>query len=152
MHLGWQFGVWMHLEMADCHVPFYGHCDLNLWPRSASSLVQNFYILWGRNSKLDESMHPGMAECHIPFLGHCDLDIWPSLENNLCPEHITYNIWARDPKFGVWLHLWMADRHVVNVFYTPIPHRPRIPRIDKYLDSWLNRTQFVMVLTDSHSL
>ena len=23
---------------------------------------------------------------------------------------------------------------------TPIPHRPRIPRIDKYLDSWLNRT------------
>ena len=34
---------------------------------------------------------------------------------------------------------------------TPIPHRPRIPRIDKYLDSWLNRTQFVMVLTDSHS-
>ena len=35
--------------------------------------------------------------------------------------------------------------------YTPIPHRPRIPRIDKYLDSWLNRTQFVKVLTDSHS-
>ena len=34
---------------------------------------------------------------------------------------------------------------------TPIPHRPRIPQIDKYLDSWLNRTQFVMVLTDSHS-
>ena len=34
---------------------------------------------------------------------------------------------------------------------TPIPHRPRIPRIDKYLDSWLNRTQFVKVLTDSHS-
>ena len=28
--------------------------------------------------------------------------------------------------------------------YTPIPHRPRIPRIDKYLDSWLNCTQFVI--------
>ena len=35
---------------------------------------------------------------------------------------------------------------------TPIPHRPRIPRIDKYLDSWLNRTQFVKILIDSHSL
>ena len=41
-----------------------------------------------------------------------------------------------------------------EVANTPIPHRPRIPeltRIDKYLDSWLNRTQFVMVLTDSQS-
>ena len=35
--------------------------------------------------------------------------------------------------------------------YTPIPHRPRIPLIDKYLDSWLNRTQFAKILTDSHS-
>ena len=34
---------------------------------------------------------------------------------------------------------------------TPIPHRPRIPLIDKYLDSCLNRTQFVKILTDSHS-
>ena len=38
--------------------------------------------------------------------------------------------------------------------YTPIPHRPEsheLTRIINYLDSWLNRTQFVMVLTDSHS-
>ena len=38
--------------------------------------------------------------------------------------------------------------------YTPIPHRPEsheLTRIDKYLDSRLNRTQFVKVLTDSHS-
>ena len=39
----------------------------------------------------------------------------------------------------------------LRVCNTPIPHRPRIPRIDKYLDSWLNRTQFVKILTDSHS-
>ena len=25
-------------------------------------------------------------------------------------------------------------------FYTPIPHRAQITRIDKYLDLWLNRT------------
>ena len=35
--------------------------------------------------------------------------------------------------------------------YTPIPHRPLIPRIDKYLDLWLNRPQFVKILTDLHS-
>ena len=36
--------------------------------------------------------------------------------------------------------------------YKPIPHESHeLPRIDKYLDSWLNRTQFVKILTDSHS-
>ena len=24
-----KFGVWMYLEVAECHVPFLGHCDLN---------------------------------------------------------------------------------------------------------------------------
>ena len=38
------------------------------------------------------------------------------------------------------------------LYYTPIPHRTQIPRIDKYLDLWLNRTQFVKILTYSHSL
>ena len=25
-----KFGVWMHLGIAECHVPFLGHCDLDL--------------------------------------------------------------------------------------------------------------------------
>ena len=40
---------------------------------------------------------------------------------------------------------------IMDLANSPIPHRHRIPRIDKYLDSWLNRTQFVKILTDSHS-
>ena len=28
-----KFGVWMHLWMVICCVPFLGHCDLDLWPR-----------------------------------------------------------------------------------------------------------------------
>ena len=36
--------------------------------------------------------------------------------------------------------------------YSPIPHMPRIPRIDKYLDSWLKRTQFVKILTESYTV
>ena len=44
----------------------------------------------------------------------------------------------------------MARVHVIPLFHTG-PESPELTRIDKYLDSWMNRTQFVMVLTDSHS-
>ena len=51
--------------------------------------------------------------------------------------------------------LFKKSRYRMGIFFgprnTPIPHRPRIPRIDKYLDSWLNRTQFVKILIDSRS-
>ena len=41
--------------------------------------------------------------------------------------------------------LWL-----IPLFHTG-PESHELTLIDKYLDSWLNRTQFVMVLTDSHS-
>ena len=55
---------------------------------------------------------------------------------------------------GVYNHLLCDAIAHTEFIYTPIPHRPEsheLTRIDKYLDSWLNRTQFVKVLTDSHS-
>ena len=54
-------------------------------------------------------MHLGMPECHKPFLGHCDLDLWPRFQEILCPEHISYIIWCRNPKFGVEIPLGMAE-------------------------------------------
>ena len=39
---------------------------------------------------------------------------------------------------------------LIPLFHTG-PESHELTQIDKYLDSWLNRTQFVMVLTDSHS-
>ena len=54
-------------------------------------------------------MHLGMPECHKPFLGHCDLDLWPSFQELLCPEHIFYIIWCRNPNFGVVIPLGMAE-------------------------------------------
>ena len=39
---------------------------------------------------------------------------------------------------------------LIPLFHTG-PESHELTRIDKYLDSWLNRTQFVKVLTDSHS-
>ena len=50
-----------------------------------------------------------MPECHKPFLGHCDLDLWPRFQELLCPEHISYIIWCRNPKFGVVIPLGMAE-------------------------------------------
>ena len=50
----------------------------------------------------------------------------------------------------------MEDIHICNsvclipLFHTG-PGSHELPRIDKYLDSWLNRTQFVKILTFSHS-
>ena len=54
-------------------------------------------------------MHLGMPECHKPFLGHCDLDLWPIFQELLCPEHIFYIIWCRNPNFGVVIPLGMAE-------------------------------------------
>ena len=54
-------------------------------------------------------MHLGMPECHKAFMGHCDLDLWPSFQDLLCPEHISYIIWCRNPKFGVVIPLGMAE-------------------------------------------
>ena len=54
-------------------------------------------------------MHLGMPEFYKPFLGHCDLDLWPSFQELLCPEHIFYIIWCRNPNFGVVIPLGMAE-------------------------------------------
>ena len=43
-----------------------------------------------------------------------------------------------------------VKERVIPLFHTE-PESHELTRIDKYLDSWLNRTQFVKVLTDSHS-
>ena len=43
-----------------------------------------------------------------------------------------------------------SDIHLIPLFHTG-PESNELTRIDKYLDSRLNRTQFVKILTDSHS-
>ena len=52
-------------------------------------------------------LHLGMMECHVPVLG--SLWPWPHFKNtrgrSISPIYI---IWGRNPKFGVWMHLWMG--------------------------------------------
>ena len=48
------------------------------------------------------------------------------------------------------MNLKIELQRVIPLFHTG-PESHELPRIDKYLVSCLNRTQFVKILTDSHS-
>ena len=55
----------------------------------------------------------------MPFWGHCELDLWShiviamSVQQSVCPAlclvHISYILRGRDSKFGVRMHLQMAE-------------------------------------------
>ena len=59
----------MHLGMPECHKPFLGHCDLDLWPSFQELLCpeQISYIIWCRNPKFGVVIPLGMAELCIQF-------------------------------------------------------------------------------------
>ena len=40
-----KFGVWIHLGMVVCLVPFTGHCDLDLWPSFNNNCVRSISLL-----------------------------------------------------------------------------------------------------------
>ena len=40
-----KFGVWIHLGMAECRVPFLGHCDLDLWPSFENNRVRSISLI-----------------------------------------------------------------------------------------------------------
>ena len=64
-----KFGMWMHLGMPECHKPFLGHYDLDLWPSFQELLCPEHisYIIWCRNPKFGVVIPLGMAEWCIPF-------------------------------------------------------------------------------------
>ena len=64
-----KFGMLMHLGMPECHKPFLGHCDLDLWPSFQELLCPEhiFYIIWCRNPNFGVVIPLGMAEWCIPF-------------------------------------------------------------------------------------
>ena len=58
----------MHLGMPECHKPFLGHYDLDLWSSFQELLCQEHisYIIWCRNPKFGMVIPLGMAEWCIP--------------------------------------------------------------------------------------
>ena len=59
----------MYLAMPECHKPFLGHCDLDLWPSFQELLCPEliFYIIWCRNPNFGVVIPLGMAEWCLPF-------------------------------------------------------------------------------------
>ena len=40
-----KFGVWVHLGMAECGIPFSGHCNLDLLPCFLLNCVQSISLI-----------------------------------------------------------------------------------------------------------
>ena len=146
----------MHPRIAECHVPYLGHCDLDLWPSfkiimsraylilfevGISNLVCGCNLGWGSvayHNKVTVTLNltsdlvsrnwcisPIFFEKGIPnlvckcILGCLSVTIYfwvtVTLTSNLvfqewlCPEHICYIIWCRNPKFGVVIPLGMEE-------------------------------------------
>ena len=88
-----KFGMWMHLGMAECNVPFSGHCDLDL-KLSFYIIVSGAYVLyylrlesqiWCARASWD-----GRVSCAINR-GALRPYTWPLTYfwDKLCPEHIS---------------------------------------------------------------
>ena len=74
---------------------------------------------------------------------------WPTIEKEAYA--INYALCKLDYYLHVARFVTKTDhKPLIPLFHTG-PESRKLARIDKYLDSWLNRTQFVMVLTDSYS-
>ena len=69
--------------------------------------------------------------------------IWK--KNTICLQILIY-----DGKIKRLAENYSRSCQKIPLFHTG-PESHELTRIDKYLNSWLNRTQFVMVLTDSRS-
>ena len=41
-----------------------------------------------------------------------------------CPEHISYIIKGRNPKFGGWMQLWMVECHIPFLGHFDLDPRP----------------------------
>ena len=99
--------------MLECLVPFTGHCDLDLWSSFNNNCVRSiFLILFGIGiPKL-------VFECILGWwsvLYHLRVNV--TLASGLvfrksCPEHISYIIKVRNPKFSGLMQLWIAECHI----------------------------------------
>ena len=127
-----KFGVWLHIWVTECHILFSGHFGIDLWPQFWKNRVQ--------------SISPILFEVEIPYLvcgyslgsrsvAYCfgvtvTLSLlwpWPlvSILEKSCPDHTSYIIWGRNPKFSVWIHLGFAECHTLFLHHCDLdlcPH------------------------------
>ena len=107
----------MHLGMTECHIPFSGYCDLDLWPsfnnncvRSIQvSLIYHVFKIGISNLVCEGILEWWSVLYHLQVTVTLTSDL---VSEKLCREHSSYIIKGRNPKFGVLMQLWMAECHI----------------------------------------
>ena len=68
-----KFGVRIQFWIAECHILFWGHFDLELDMVSVlENCVQSISPILSK-----VAIYFAVPEHHILFMSHCDLDLWP---------------------------------------------------------------------------
>ena len=96
------------------HIPFFGNCDLDLWPSFKNYYVRSIsLILYEIGIPNLMWMHLGMMECHVPFMGHYDVDLWPRFENNcvLSISPILFKVGIPNLVCGCIFEWWSVTYH-----------------------------------------
>ena len=100
--------------MVECLVPCTGNCDLDLWPSFNNKCVRSisllFFVIGIQNL---------VCECILGWwsvLYHLQVTVTLTsgivFKKKSCPEHISYIIKGRNPKFGGWMQRLMLECHV----------------------------------------
>ena len=123
-----KLGVWVHLGMTKCRVPLLGHCDLDLWPS-----FKNLHWVW--------CIPPIFFKVGIPYLvfgcilrWQCSKSFWVTvtLLSDLVSRiivswaYLFYNIWCKNPKFCVRMHLRMIECHILSLGHCDLDLLSRI--------------------------
>ena len=123
-----KFGVCMHLGMKQCNVPSLGHCDLDLWPS-----LKNWHWVWCISPILFEVGITNLV-CESIFGWWCvTYHLWVTVTLTsvlvfriIMSWHITCIFWNMNPKFGVWVHLWMVECRVLFIGYCDLDFWPSL--------------------------
>ena len=101
-----KFGVWIHLGMAECRVPFSGHCDLDLWPSFYNNRVRSISLIL-----FEVGISNLVCGCILGWRSVAYHN-WVTVTLNLTSDPvslktalglvpISYILWNRNSKFGV---------------------------------------------------
>ena len=101
----------MHLLMAECHILFSSHCDLELWPSFNNCCVQSiisliYFEVGISNLLCGCTLGWQSVTYHFKVTATLNSDL--VFKNNRV-WNISHIIWDGNPKFCVWMYLWMAD-------------------------------------------
>ena len=96
----------MNLGMSECHIPFSGHCHLQLLPSFNNNCVRSISLI------LFEIEISGWWSVlyHLRVTVTLTFDLVYS--KIMSKAYLSYyKSW--NPKFGVWMQLWMAECHIL---------------------------------------